>query len=82
MGKVLELDSLSKYFCMSPNHDCFAGGGHQGFDRTYSALRNKYFRPTMYRDIHTYVKTCEVCQQTKQPVNARVPTTLMTSTKT
>ena len=27
----------------------------------------------MYRDIHAYVETCEVCQQIKRPVNARVP---------
>ena len=30
-------------------HDCLVGGGHQGFVRTYSALRNNCFLPSMYR---------------------------------
>ena len=54
-------------------HDCIAGGGHQGFERTYSALRNKYFWPSMYADIREYVKTCEVCQQSKRAFNAKPP---------
>ena len=32
-------------------HDCIAGGGHKGFERTYSSLRNKYYWPSMYEDI-------------------------------
>ena len=43
-------------------HDCIAGGGHQGFERTYASLRNKYYWPSMYENIRQYVKTCEVCQ--------------------
>ena len=54
-------------------HDCIAGGGHQGFERTYAALRNKYYWPSMYENIRQYVKTCEVCQQSKRAFNAKPP---------
>ena len=54
-------------------HDCIAGGGHQGFERTYSSLRNKYYWPSMYEDIRQYVRTCEVCQQSKRAFNAKPP---------
>ena len=54
-------------------HDCLAGGGHQGFERTYAALRNKYYWPSMYDNIRQYVKTCEVCQQSKRAFNAKPP---------
>ena len=54
-------------------HDCIAGGGHQGFERTYAALRNKYYWPSMYENIQQYVKTCEVCQQSKRAFNAKPP---------
>ena len=45
-------------------HDALSGG-HQGQERTYEAIRSKYFWPKMYSDIQTYVKTCEQCQQAK-----------------
>ena len=54
-------------------HDCIAGGGHQGFERTYSSLRNKYYWPSMYEDIRQYVRICEVCQQSKRAFNAKPP---------
>ena len=54
-------------------HDCIAGGGHQGFERTYASLRNKYYWPSMYEDIRQYVRTCEVCQQSKRAFNAKPP---------
>ena len=52
---------------------CIAGGGHQGFERTYQSLRNKYYWPSMYEDIRQYVRTCEVCQQSKRAFNAKPP---------
>ena len=54
-------------------HDCIAGGGHQGFERTYASLRNKYYWPSMYEDIRQYVRTCEVCQQSKRAFNTKPP---------
>jgi len=35
--RILRDDILRSY------HHCIAGGGHQGFERTFAALRNKYF---------------------------------------
>ena len=61
-------DSILKAY-----HDCILGGGHQGFERTYAAIRNKYFWPSMYSDINQYVKTCEVCQQSKHAFNSKPP---------
>ncbi|VDI63928.1 Hypothetical predicted protein [Mytilus galloprovincialis] len=62
-------DSILKAY-----HDCILGGGHQGFERrTYAAIRNKYFWPSMYSDINQYVKTCEVCQQSKRAFNSKPP---------
>ena len=65
--KSLRDDILRSY------HDCIAGGGHQGFERTYAALRNKYYWPSMYNDINQYVQTCEICQQTKRAYHSKPP---------
>lgn len=65
--RILRDDILKSY------HDCIAGGGHQGFERTYGSLRNKYYWPSMYENIRQYVKTCEVCQQSKRAFNAKPP---------
>lgn len=42
-------------------HDCIAGGGHQGHERTYVAIRAKYYWP----DTEKYSKTCVTCHQSK-----------------
>ena len=47
-------------------HDSLMGGGHQGFDRTYAAVRQKYFWPRMYADILGYIKGCDDCQKSKR----------------
>ncbi|XP_033758300.1 protein NYNRIN-like [Pecten maximus] len=38
--------------------------GHQGHERTYEAVRSKYYWPRMYQEIKDYVQGCEICQQT------------------
>ena len=47
-------------------HDSLAGGGHQGVDRTYQALKLKYFWPTMHGDVKRYVESCISCQRSKR----------------
>ena len=47
-------------------HDSVAGGSHQGFDRTYNAIRSSYYWPGMYTDIYDYIKGCPVCQTSKR----------------
>lgn len=54
-------------------HDCLAGGGHFGVNRTFGAIRQKYFWPKMYQEIENYVKTCETCQRTKIARNRHPP---------
>ena len=36
--------------------------GHLGFDKTYFAIKTKYYWPKMYTDIENYVKECKQCQ--------------------
>ena len=45
--------------------------GHFGFDRTYSAISQKYYWPRCYSDVHTYVQTCLTCQQVKRQFHAK-----------
>ncbi len=63
--KDLRDDLLRSY------HDSLAGGGHQGTNRVYQAMRQKYFWKTMMRDINCYVGSCLICQQAKRSYGAR-----------
>ena len=51
---------------LSEYHDSLVGGGHQGFDRTYDAIKLKYYWPRMYTEIKTYVSSCDPCQRSKR----------------
>ena len=42
---------------LSEYHDSLIGGGHHGFDRTYYAIKMKYYWRGMYVDVNKYVKT-------------------------
>lgn len=50
-----ELESL----VVQQYHD---GLGHMGVDKTYDAIRSKYYMPNLYKRLHTYVEGCVVCQ--------------------
>jgi hypothetical protein len=46
--------------------------GHQGTERTFSKIKDKFHWYNMSRDIRTFVLTCEVCSKHKKPTrNAR-----------
>ena len=51
-------------------HDSILAG-HFGFDRTYSAISQKYFWPRCYSDVQAYVQTCLACQQAKRQFHAK-----------
>ena len=51
---------------LSEYHDSLVGGGHQGFDRTYHAIKSKYYWNDMYADVDKYVRQCRECQQAKR----------------
>ncbi|MES9904503.1 MAG: reverse transcriptase domain-containing protein [Sedimenticola sp.] len=61
--RCLRNDVLKSY------HDSIAGGGHQGHERTFEAVRSKYYWPRMYEEIRTYVQTCQEYQQSKRPIH-------------
>ena len=50
---------------LSEYHDSIVGGGHQGFDRTYYAIKSKYYWSGMYADVDKYVRQCRECQHAK-----------------
>ena len=41
-------------------------GAHQGFDRTYQRLKQKYWWPSIAKDVKTYIQCCDTCQHTKR----------------
>ena len=67
LPRVMRDDILRSY------HDSLAGGGHQGHERTFAAIRLKYYWPKMYDEIGKYVQSCLLCQQVKRPVHAKPP---------
>ena len=48
-------------------HDSPLAGGHMGISRTMDKVRAHYFRPSMYRDVVQWVKSCIPCNQRKEP---------------
>ena len=58
-------ESLAEYI-ISQYHDGLLAC-HQGVNRTFSTIRNKFFIPNLYGRLVGYIKSCEVCQQRKVP---------------
>lgn len=63
--KSLRNDILLAY------HDSPAGGGHQGVDKTFAALKAKYYWKSMFADVKIYIQSCEACQQNKRHFHAK-----------
>ncbi|GJW87713.1 ty3-gypsy retrotransposon protein [Tanacetum coccineum] len=40
-------------------------GGHAGFLRTYARIATYFFWQGMRRDIHNYIRSCQICQRAK-----------------
>ena len=51
---------------LEAHHDGILGGGHQGAERTYAAVRQRYYWPRMYTSVFNYVKHCDLCQKSKR----------------
>ena len=54
-------------------HDSLLGGGHQGYERTLSALRCKYWFPNMSQKVLEYTTSCDTCQRVKQNSHKKAP---------
>lgn len=52
-------------------HDSLMGG-HSGVLRTYKQLAQQFYWPSMYRAVHDYVSSCDICQRVKSETLAPV----------
>ena len=52
-------------------HDSLAGGCHLRVQRTYTAIKQKYFTPGMYQNVYDYITSCDVCQRVKRDTTSR-----------
>jgi len=52
------------------SHDQLTEGAHEGYHKTYNRIAAGYYWPKMSRDIHLYVKTCDICQKSKPKKHA------------
>ncbi len=56
---------------IAASHDHITAG-HPGIEKTKELVLQEYWWPKMKKDIETYVRTCETCQQTKTSTQAKV----------
>ena len=66
--KQLVIPRVMRSSILQAYHDCLLGGGHKGPERTYAAIRAKYYWPRMYTDVFNYAKHCHSCQESKNLV--------------
>jgi hypothetical protein len=57
-------DEALKHQLISALHDS-AIGGHSVVSITHRRLKNLFARKGMKTDVHTFVKSCQVCRQAK-----------------
>ena len=56
-------------------HDHALSGGHLAFRPTHDKIRQKYWWPTMNRDVHKWCQECQACQRRKTAHNRpKLPT--------
>lgn len=48
-------------------------GGHFGFFKTHSRIRQKYFWPGMSQDVRSWCRACEVCRKFKGSIKSKAP---------
>ena len=76
--KIEDIDTQKKILA-----DCHFSkyAGHPGRDKMYKSLRERYYWPSMYKNIQDLVKSCEKCQKGKYFVIPKEPLKI-TSTST
>jgi hypothetical protein len=75
--RVIKIDQ--KHIILYTLHD--EQGVHLGIQSTYNKIKERYYWPTMYKDIEEYIKTCDICQrrghevqrQNLQPLEVKYP---------
>ena len=73
LTRQLVIPTKLKHTLLQQFHDSLMAGGHQGFDRTYNALRTYYYWPNMYADTYNYIKGCPTCQVSKRAYHTHPP---------
>lgn len=68
-----------KELVLIENHD-HPLSGHQGFQRTYDNIKNKYYWDNMKQDIRDYIQKCEICQKSKTNFKPNKSPMLITTT--
>ena len=63
----LALPQSLKHIILANAHDSPVSGGHFGISCTIDKIREKYYFPKMCAEIAKYVKSCNACNQRKQP---------------
>ena len=58
--RCLEISKAEKV--LQELHDGPAGGHYVGDATTHKYLRTGYYWPTLFKDAHSYVRKCQVCQ--------------------
>lgn len=56
-------NALSGLLVLHAYHDHALSGGHLAFRPTYDKIRQKYWWPTMNRDVHKWCQECRACQR-------------------
>ncbi|XP_076384553.1 uncharacterized protein LOC143263569 [Megalopta genalis] len=76
LNEIIIPDNASRRELIIENHRS-AFAGHKGVTKTYRRIREKYFWPTLKREVEEYVKNCLECQTKKLTrVKTRQPMTL------
>ena len=73
MMQQLVIPKKSRIDILQHYHDSIMGGGHQGFERTYHAIKTHYYWPKMYTQVLDYIRGCTVCQQSKRAYHTLPP---------
>ncbi len=71
--RQVAIPSNYRHLLLEHYHDSVAGGSHQGFDRTYNAMKAFYYWPNMYKDVYDYIKGCATCQTSKRAYHSLPP---------
>lgn len=54
-------------------------GGHQGVNRTYKRIRERYKWQKMFKDVKRFIKTCRSCQLNKCSKTTKMPMIITTT---
>ena len=63
--RLLVIPSALKRIILQNMHTM---SGHQGIERTSALVRLRYYWPNLYKDTENFIKSCDRCKISKQPI--------------